>query len=134
MTKIALIEDNPDNRLLVEAMLEEFYQVVQFEDGPSALKGLPGADTELILLDISLPGMDGLEVLKHLKEMPETAHQPVIALTAHAMSGDRERFLGAGFDAYLSKPILDTDHLTDLIDRLLSQAKTPTPTDDDAEP
>lgn len=123
MTKIAVIEDNPDNRLLVEAMLEDRYDVVLFADGQSAVEQLPECGTQLILLDISLPGMDGLDVLKRLKAMPETAQQPVVALTAHAMSGDRERFLGAGFDGYLSKPILDSDELSELIDELLKLSK-----------
>ena len=119
MKTIALIEDNPDNRLLVEAMLEEHYSVLQFEDGPSALEGLVSADIELILLDISLPEMDGIEVLRRLKEMPNMRDIPTIALTAHAMSGDRERFLSAGFDDYVSKPILDVDQLIDQMQNLI---------------
>lgn len=120
MTTIAVVEDNPDNRLLVEAMLEDRYEIVLFEDGPSALEQLPNSGAQLILLDISLPGMDGLDVLKELRSMPETADLPIIALTAHAMSGDRERFLEAGFDDYVSKPILDSDQLAELIKKLVA--------------
>ena len=119
MKRIALVEDNPDNRLLIEAMLEGHFEVIQYEDGPSALAGLNTALPSLILLDISLPVMDGIEVLRRLKEDAELAKLPVIALTAHAMSGDRERFLSEGFDDYISKPILDVDELVSIIESLL---------------
>ena len=111
MKKIAVVEDNPDNRLLVQAILDGTYEVVEYEDGPSALLGRQAERPDLILLDISLPGMDGVEVLREIRDDAELASLPVIALTAHAMSGDRERFLAAGFDAYLSKPIVDEDLL-----------------------
>lgn len=111
MRRIAVVEDNPDNRLLVQAILDGTYEVVEYEDGPSALLGLRGACPDLVLLDISLPGMDGVEVLREIRDDPALAPLPVIALTAHAMAGDRERFLAAGFDAYLSKPIVDDDLL-----------------------
>lgn len=120
MTRIALIEDNPDNRLLVEAMLEEHYEVAQFPDGPSALKALPTTDAALVLLDISLPGMDGIEVLRRLRADERLAGLPVVALTAHAMRGDRERFLTEGFDGYISKPILDDQELVSRIRELIT--------------
>lgn len=121
MKCIAVIEDNPDNRLLLEAMLEESFRIVQYESGPDALKGLAGSGAELVLLDISLPGMDGIEVLKRMRSDPDLTHLPAIALTAHAMTGDRERFLTQGFDDYISKPILDdillVTTIQDLIDK-----------------
>ncbi|MEM8932947.1 MAG: response regulator [Acidobacteriota bacterium] len=117
MKRVALIEDNPDNRLLVGALLEEHYDIREFEDGVSALAELPRQPPDAILLDISLPGMDGIEVLRRLRADSTLAAVPVIALTAHAMSGDRERFLAAGFDDYLSKPILDETDLIEVIER-----------------
>ncbi len=120
MHRIALVEDNPDNRMLIEVLLEDRYEFTMYEDGPSAVQGLLAAPPTLVLLDISLPGMDGVEVLAKLKAAPTLAEVPVIALTAHAMAGDRERFLGLGFDAYVTKPILDEDDLFDAIDGLVA--------------
>lgn len=111
MKKVALVEDNPDNRLLVEAILEDDYELALYENGPDALAGIPGFDPDVVLLDISLPGMDGNEVLRRLRQIPELANLPVIAFTAHAMAGDKEGMLEAGFDAYVSKPIVDEDIL-----------------------
>ena len=91
--KIAVVEDNPDNRLLVQALLEEFYEISEFETGVDAVRGLRADMPDLILLDISLPEMDGTEVLRWIRGQEEIAHVPVVALTAHAMSGDREKFL-----------------------------------------
>lgn len=107
MKKIAVIEDNADNRLLVRAILEDQYDLVEYENGLEALEGIQDANPDLILLDISLPGIDGLETLARLRAMPRFENFPIIALTAHAMAGDREKYLAAGFDDYISKPILD---------------------------
>lgn len=110
-TRIAVVEDNPSNLMLLVALVEERWAVDEYVDGPSALEGIPGSDVALIVLDISLPGMDGVEVLKQLRQDPRTRDLPMVALTAHAMAGDRERFLAEGFDAYLTKPIVDDDLL-----------------------
>ncbi len=104
-TAIAIVEDNADNRLLVVALLEDDYDVVEFEDGTSALAGLADSGARLVLLDISLPGMDGSEVLRGIRSDPALQALPVCALTAHAMSKDRERCTRVGCDGYLSKPI-----------------------------
>ena len=119
MKTIAVIEDNADNRLLLGALLGEQYQVVEYEDGLDALAGMRRQPPDLVLLDISLPGMDGSEVLRRLRAEPALRHLPVIALTAHAMAGDRERFLAQGFDDYVTKPILDESELLGTIERLL---------------
>jgi CheY-like chemotaxis protein len=119
--RIALVEDNPDSRLLVVAWLEDEYEVREYETGPAALEGIPFDPPQLILMDISLPGMDGPEVLARLRTNPSLEHIPAIALTAHAMAGDRERFLGMGFDDYLTKPILDSDVLIEAIEALLDR-------------
>jgi two-component system, cell cycle response regulator DivK len=117
--RIALVEDNPDNRLLAVALLEDRYDVDEYENGIEALDGIQLSPPDLVLLDISLPGMDGSEVLARLRTSLELAHLPIVALTAHAMSGDRERFLGLGFDGYITKPIVEEQQLLDTIDALL---------------
>lgn len=122
MKKIAIVEDNPDNRLLLEAILEGDFDITQYEDGPAALEGLGACVPDLVLMDISLPGMDGQEVLAQLKKDPACRTLPVIALTAHAMRGDRERFLEAGFDEYITKPIVDENVLIGAIEHLLAAA------------
>ncbi len=120
MKKIAVVEDNPDNRLLVRALLEDEYEITEYEAGASALAGLPEDKPDLVLLDISLPGMDGTEVLRHIRADARLSALPVIALTAHAMSGDRDKYLAAGFNDYVTKPIVDEDLLLTAIERLLS--------------
>jgi len=116
---IAVVEDNRDNRLLLQAFLSDQYAIVEYETGPSALEGLKKQIPDLVLLDVSLPGMDGLEVLAHVRADERLKALPVIALTAHAMSGDRERFLKAGFNDYVAKPIVDENVLFAAIARLL---------------
>ena len=119
--RIAVVEDNPDNRMLVEAILDELYDIVEFETGRQAVAELVEAKPHLILLDISLPEMDGTEVLEWIREQESLAGLPVIALTAHAMAGDREKYLNLGFDDYLTKPIIDETVLTGAIERCLSE-------------
>lgn len=119
--RVALVEDNPDNRLLVQAILEEEYEILEFETGVDAVNGLSAARPDLILLDISLPEMDGTEVLTWIREQDDLQDLPVIALTAHAMAGDREKFLAAGFDDYLTKPIVDESLLTETVARWLKR-------------
>ena len=120
--KVAVVEDNPDNRMLVEALLEDRYDISEYETGVEAVEGLPGNIPDVVLLDISLPEMDGTEVLAWLRVQDALKHLPVIALTAHAMAGDREKFLSLGFDDYVTKPILDEDRLIDAIERCLNPA------------
>lgn len=121
MKRIAVVEDNPDNRLLVEAILEDEYEILEFETGAEAIEGIRREPPDLVLLDISLPGMDGTAVLEALRAKPELRQLPVVALTAHAMSGARERYLAAGFDDYISKPIVDEDVLLETIARLVDR-------------
>jgi CheY-like chemotaxis protein len=119
MTKVAVVEDNPDNRLLVRAILEDRYDLCEYASGKEALEGIPNDAPDIVLLDISLPEIDGTEVLAALRGSSGTIGIPVVALTAHAMVGDRERFLAAGFDEYVSKPILDPETLVGVIERVL---------------
>jgi CheY-like chemotaxis protein len=118
--KIAVVEDNPDNRLLVQALLEEFYEVLEFETGKEAVEGLLDDRPDLVLLDISLPEMDGTELLRWIREQKALEGVPVVALTAHAMAGDREKYLDEGFDDYLTKPIIDENILLECIARWLN--------------
>jgi len=120
--RIAVVEDNPDNRLLLQALLADTYLIDEYEDGATALAGIVTSRPALVLLDISLPGMDGPEVLKRLRAAPTFAGIPVIALTAHAMSGDREKYLALGFDGYVTKPILDEEILFAAIRALLPKS------------
>jgi CheY-like chemotaxis protein len=117
--RIAVVEDNADNRLLVQAILDGRYALAEFASGPAALAGLLAEPPDLVLLDISLPEMDGTEVLRRIRLDSRLQRLPVIALTAHAMAGDRERYLAAGFDDYVTKPILDETILLAAIARLL---------------
>lgn len=125
MKKIAVVEDNPDNRLLVQVILEPHYEVVEYETGPAALQGFATDRPDLVLLDVSLPEMDGTEVLRRLRADEKLRRLPVIALTAHAMAGDREKFLAAGFDDYVTKPIVDEAVLLEAIARRLPNNANP---------
>ncbi len=120
MKRIAMVEDNPDNRLLVQAILQDLYAITEYTNGADALAALGQERPDLVLLDISLPEMDGTEVLRKIRADPALADLPVIALTAHAMAGDRQKYLNAGFDDYVSKPIIDETVLLEAIKRLLS--------------
>jgi len=118
--KIAVVEDNPDNRMLVGAILDDAYDLSEYETGAEAVAGLAADPPDLVLLDISLPEMDGTEVLAWIRKQPQFQKLPVIALTAHAMAGDREKYLAAGFNDYVTKPIVDESSLLDAIHRWLS--------------
>lgn len=125
MKKIAVIEDNPDNRLLVRVLLDSLYEVTEYETGSSALEGFQSNLPDLVVLDVSLPEIDGTEVLRRIRADPRLRELPVIALTAHAMATDREKFLAAGFDDYVTKPIVDENVLLDAIKAKLSAKSTP---------
>jgi len=120
--KIAVVEDKMDNRLLVQAILEDQYEISEYENGKEVVDGLADNIPDLVLLDISLPGMDGVEVLEWVRSQVRLKDLPVIALTAHAMSGDREKYLEMGFDEYVTKPIVDEEVLMGAIERLLADS------------
>lgn len=110
--RILYIEDNPQNMRLVRKMLSVGgYDMFEASDGESGLEMACETKPDLILMDINLPDIDGMEVTKRLKAMPEMSHIPIIALTANAMYGDRERFTGAGCDGYLAKPVTKNELL-----------------------
>ncbi|MHB9054201.1 MAG: response regulator [Thermoleophilia bacterium] len=104
--KVLLVEDNQMNSRLVEYVLERDGFVVKVMDSAEAAIKAAGDDApDVILMDIQLPGMDGLEATRRLREKEATAKIPILAITAHAMRGDEERILAAGCEGYISKPI-----------------------------
>ena len=120
MAKILLIEDNEMNRdMLSRRLNRNGYQVVIAVDGEEALEKVRMEDPDMILMDLSLPGMDGWEATRRLKSDEETRQIPIIALTAHALSSDREKALAAGCDDYDTKPV-DIKRLVVKIENLIS--------------
>jgi CheY-like chemotaxis protein len=114
--KILLVEDNPLNRdVLSRRLTRRGYEVVTAEDGEEALSQACIEAPDIILMDLNMPKLNGWDATKRLKQMPETMHLRVIALSAHALSGDRAKAIAAGCDAYVSKPI-DFEHLLSLIE------------------
>jgi two-component system cell cycle response regulator DivK len=119
MRKIAVIEDAKDNRDLLYFLLRDEFKVMRYSSGEEALGDFEQDAPDLIVLDIWLPGMDGIEVLKQLRQDTRLCGIPVLALTANAMIGDREKYLAAGFDEYVPKPIINIDEFVDTIRRIL---------------
>jgi two-component system, cell cycle response regulator DivK len=105
--KTALIaEDNPVNRELLRELLEmRGFAVVEAGDGEEALKKIVEAAPDILMLDLNMPVLDGFGTLERVRQDPRFGALPVLAVTAYAMRGDREKILGSGFDGYLSKPI-----------------------------
>ena len=122
LSRVAVIEDNADNRLLIDAILGDRFALDEYENGANALAGMQRRVPDLVLLDVSLPGMDGLDVLRRMRADEALRRVPVVAVTAHAMDGDRERYLAAGFDAYVPKPIVDDAALVAIVTDLLASA------------
>ena len=121
MTKILLVEDNEMNRdMLSRRLLRKGFEVVIAVDGEQAVTLADSDRPDLILMDMSLPVIDGWEATRRVKANTKTAHIPVIALTAHAMSGDREKALGAGCDDFDTKPI-EMPRLLEKIEALLAR-------------
>jgi two-component system cell cycle response regulator DivK len=119
MVKILLVEDNEMNRdMLSRRLLRKGFEVVMAVDGGQAVSMAESEHPDLILMDMSLPVIDGWEATRRVKAAKATAHVPIIALTAHAMSGDREKALTAGCDDYDTKPI-EMPRLLEKIDALL---------------
>lgn len=105
-SRILIVEDNPDNRILISDVLASLdYEVIVAVDGEEGVAKATSEKPDLILMDLSLPQMDGWTATRNIKAQPELNHIKIIALTAHAMVGDREKALEAGCDDYVSKPI-----------------------------
>ena len=119
MAKILLVEDNEMNRdMLSRRLLRKGFEVVIAVDGEQAVIMAQSERPDLILMDMSLPVIDGWEATRRVRADNMTSHIPIIALTAHAMSGDREKALNAGCDEYDTKPI-ELPRLLEKIDALL---------------
>jgi len=117
--KILIVEDNPQNMKLMEMLLEaKGYILLEAIDGEQAMDVATTERPDLILMDIQLPKMSGLEVTRKLRQLPAFNHIPIIAITAYAMKGDKEKFIKAGCDAYLPKPI-DIHELPRVISEML---------------
>ena len=119
---VLIVDDNAANLKLARIVLEDAgYDVRTATDAAAALAFLDRTEPRLILMDIQLPDLDGLELTRRIKQHPERKHIPVIALTAYAMKGDRAKALAAGCDGYITKPI-DIDVLAETVAKLLVKA------------
>ncbi|MEI6575501.1 MAG: response regulator [Bacteroidota bacterium] len=103
--KILVVEDNPDNMITIKALLMDHYTILEAIDGNNSIEVAMENNPDLILMDIALPGMDGKQAFEMIRANPQMQHIPVIALTASAMTNDREKIMAWGFDAYIAKPI-----------------------------
>lgn len=118
MKRILIVEDVELNIDLLVQLLEDEYEVLVARDGASGIEKAEQEHPDLILMDLSLPVIDGWEATRSIKANGELEHIPIIALTAHAMKGDAEKALASGCDGYLTKP-LDEDLLFELLGRFL---------------
>ena len=124
MAKILVVEDAEDNRDMLSRRLQrKGHRVVQAADGQEAVDMATRERPDLILMDVSLPVMDGLEATRRIKARTETQTTPIIAVTAHAMSGDRDKALRAGCDDYHAKPV-ELPRLLAQMEALLARAAT----------
>jgi CheY-like chemotaxis protein len=113
---IAIIDDYPDNRLLLREVLSDHYEVREYPSGADALEALPRNVPDVVLCDISMPGMDGFEVVARIRADPRIRHLPVIAVTAHGPA-NTERYLESGFSDHIHMPLLDERVLETAIQR-----------------
>jgi|SRR5437867_9409821 CheY-like chemotaxis protein len=126
MTKILYVEDNEDNVYMLKMRLEliEGFEIAVATDGAEAISAVTTDSPDIILMDLNVPVINGWEATRRLKADPKTAGIPVIALSAHAMQGDREKALAAGCDDFDTKPI-DFDRLLNKMKRLVGRHSTP---------
>ncbi len=115
MKKVLVVEDNKDNlRLITYALRREGYQVVAAETGEEGIKAALNERPFFVIMDINLPGIDGLETIRRIRESEADGNIPIVALTSYAMNGDKHRIMAAGCNAYFEKPI---DPLT-IVDKI----------------
>ena len=104
--RILVVEDNPKNMKLIRDVLQfKGFDILEAQSGEEGIEVARGERPTLVLMDVQLPGIDGLEAMKAIKDDEITQDIPVVALTAYAMKGDREQLLAEGFDGYISKPV-----------------------------
>jgi len=121
MSTILIAEDNPVNRELLRELLEtRGYSVSEACNGQEALREIEKVRPDILLLDLDMPVLDGFATVRKIRENPRLASLPVLAVTAYAMQGDREKVLASGFDGYLSKPI-QSRLLFEEMDRFLAK-------------
>ena len=119
--KILIVEDNEVNRVLMRDLLAYHgYEIIEAADGAEGIQKAKKVRPDLILMDIQMPIMDGIQAITHLKADPETRDLKIVGITSFAMKGDRERILQAGCDEYVAKPI-NTRELPKLVKRLLGE-------------
>ena len=125
MAKILFVEDEPDIRDLVRLALEDGHEVLAAETAEEGLRRASGDAPDVILMDVSLGGaLDGLEATRRLRADPAFDSTPIIALTAHAMPGDRERVLAAGCDEHWTKPIIDLLAFREMVARVVDEGRS----------
>lgn len=107
MKRLLYVEDDPINALVIKKLLAQHYSTEHVEDGETCLEVLEKQPFDLVLMDINLGNgkMDGVQTMKKIKAMPVFENLPIVAITSYAMPEDRDRFLGEGFNGYLSKPV-----------------------------
>lgn len=121
--KILIVEDDPRSLKMLRILLRPYgYSLLEATDGEEALKVARSDKPDLIIMDLRLPKVSGLEVTRQLRQMSDFSHIAIIAITAYAMKGDKEKAISAGCDAYLAKPI-NTRELPKLITEMLLQRK-----------
>ncbi len=120
MRKIAIVDDAKDSRDFLYYLLRDEYEIARYEGGDEAFREFNRNIPDLVIMDIRLHDLDGIEILNRIRQDERLRNTPVIAVTANAMAGDREKYLEAGFDEYISKPIVDMEVLLSAIRRLIS--------------
>ncbi|MDR4507078.1 MAG: response regulator [Candidatus Brocadiaceae bacterium] len=114
---VMVVEDNEKNRKLMRVILKaKGYNVIEAATGEEAISTLQKQKPDIILMDIQLPGIDGMTLAKQIKEDKNTKDIPILAVTAHAMKGDEQKFLDCGCNGYISKPI-NTRELPDIVEQ-----------------
>jgi CheY-like chemotaxis protein len=120
MARITVIDDSDDTREVFYYMLRDAHEVTMAANAEEAFELFRNQPPDIILMDISLPGLSGVDALQRIRADGGLSRVPVIAVTAHAMQGDRERYLKAGFDHYITKPVVDVAGLLDVVNRFLA--------------
>jgi CheY-like chemotaxis protein len=122
--RIAIVEDNEDSALLAKASLEQYFEIDVYTNGEAALAAFGDAPPIAIVLDIGLRGMDGVQVLRGIRENPALARVPVVAMTGYTTEGIKERFIELGFDRYVAKPLQSPDQLLKAVTSAIKQRLT----------